>query len=78
MVGVPVEYDFRRTIDQALRWHPQARRLVIVTGATESDRECEAQLRDDVSHKDRVTVEFLAGLPTGVVLKLGVNWEATP
>jgi signal transduction histidine kinase len=70
VVGVPVEYDFRRSIDQALRWHPRARRLVLVTGSSEWDREWEARLRDEVSLlKDRATVEFLAGLPTGAVLK---------
>lgn len=70
VIGVPVEYDFRRTIDQALRWHPQVRHLVLVTGSSEWDREWEARLRDEVSHfKDRATVEFLAGLPTDAVLK---------
>ena len=70
VIGVPVEYDFRRTIDQALRWHPQARHLVLVTGSSEWDRECEARLRDEVSHiKGRATVEFLAGLSTDAVLK---------
>ena len=34
VVGVPVNYDFGGTIEQALRWHPKARRLVVVTGAT--------------------------------------------
>src|SRR5436190_308622 len=35
VVGVPLEYDFSGTIEQALRWHPAARRLVIVTGASQ-------------------------------------------
>ena len=53
------------TIDLALRWHPRARRLVIVTGAAEPDRALEAQLRTEVSSvRDRATAEFLAGLPT--------------
>ena len=70
VVGVPIEYDFSGTIDQALCWHPQARRLVVVTGAATWDREFEARLRDEVSRfKDRATAEFLAGLPTGAVLK---------
>ncbi len=30
VVGVPVEYDFSLTVEQALRWHPQARRLVLI------------------------------------------------
>ena len=46
VVGVPVEYGFSPTIDLALRWHPRARRLVIVTGAAEPDRRFEAQLRE--------------------------------
>jgi signal transduction histidine kinase len=68
--GVPIEYDFAGTIDQALRWHPQARRLVIVTGASARDRGWEARLRSEVTRfADRVAVEFLAGLPTAAVLE---------
>jgi signal transduction histidine kinase len=70
VVGVPVQYDFSPTIDLALRWHPRARRLVIVTGASEPDRGLEAQLRNDVaSFKNRATAEFLAGRPTREVLR---------
>ena len=70
VVGVAADYDFAGTITQALQWRPRARRLVVVTGASSSDRILEADLRDVVSRfKDRVTVEFLTGLPTSVVLK---------
>jgi signal transduction histidine kinase len=70
VIGVPVQYDFSPTIGLALRWHPRARRLVIVTGAAEPDRGLEAQLRKDVlSFEGRATVEFLAGLPTAEVLR---------
>ena len=70
VIGVPVRYDFSPTIDLALRWHPRARRLVIVTGAAEPDRAFEAQLRTEVSSvRDRATAEFLAGLPTREVLR---------
>ncbi|MBK8753335.1 MAG: GHKL domain-containing protein [Candidatus Competibacteraceae bacterium] len=70
IVGVPVECDFSGTIDQALRWHPQARRLVVVTGAATLDRKFEARLRDEVSRfQGRATAEFLARLPTDVLLK---------
>jgi signal transduction histidine kinase len=70
VVGVPVEYGFSPTIDLALRWHPRARHLVIVTGAAEPDRRFEAQLRKDVSaFKDRATTEFLAALPMHAVLR---------
>jgi hypothetical protein len=69
VVGVPVDYDFQGTIGQALRWHPLADRLVVVTGSAKSDRAYESRLRDEVTlFKDRATVEFLAGLPTRVVL----------
>jgi len=70
VVGVPVEYEFSRTIDQALRWHPRARRLALVTGAAAPDREWEAQLRNEATRfKDRVAAEFLSGLPTGDLLE---------
>ena len=70
VVGVPLDPDFSATIAQALSWHPQARRLVIVTGAAARDREFETQLREKTARfKDRATLEFLAGLPTDAVLK---------
>ena len=71
VVGVPIEYDFPGTIALALRWHPQARRLVVVTGSSAQDRVWEAELRGEVPRfQDRgATVEFLASLPTDAVLK---------
>ena len=38
VIGVPIDYDFRRTMEWALRWHPQAKRLVTVTGSSEWGR----------------------------------------
>src|SRR5205814_6261037 len=68
VVGVPLEYDFSGTIEQALRWHPAARRLVIVTGASQRDRGWEARLRREVpSVAGGVTVEYLSGLTTASV-----------
>src|SRR5208283_2889227 len=70
MVGVPREYDFAGTIGQALRWHPAARRLMVVTGASAHDREWEAELRREIpSVAGSVSVEYLAGLPTASVLQ---------
>jgi len=71
VVGTPIEFDFDRTIEQARRWHPRARRLVLVTGAAAQDRAWEARLRDASPRlgKDWETVEFLAGLPTSAVLR---------
>jgi signal transduction histidine kinase len=70
VVGVPRDYDFAGTIEQALRWHPDARRLVLVTGASRRDRDWEAQLRREVpAIVGNVTVEYLAGMPTPLLLK---------
>ena len=70
VVGVPIEYDFSNTITQALRWHPQVRHLVVVTGAAPWDRDWEARLRHEVTpFVDRAPAEFLAGLLTGTVLE---------
>ncbi|NEX22381.1 GHKL domain-containing protein [Thiorhodococcus mannitoliphagus] len=70
VVGVPIEFDFPGTIELALRLHPRARRLVLVTGASKQDRAWEAELRGDVAQfQDRVTTEFLAGLPTDTLLQ---------
>jgi signal transduction histidine kinase len=70
VVGVPVEYDHIGTIELALRWHPDVRRLVIVSGASERDRQREAMLRRDVpAIAGGREVEFLARLPTAEVLR---------
>ena len=65
VVGVPVEYDSVGTIDLALRLHPQAGRLVLVTGSSAWDKQWEARLRGEVARfQDRAKPEFLAALPT--------------
>ncbi|MBK9063622.1 MAG: GHKL domain-containing protein [Acidobacteria bacterium] len=70
VVGVPVAYDFSGTIEQALKWHPNARRLVVVTGASSQDREFERRLRAEVPRfEGRAAVEFLSALPTRAVLE---------
>jgi signal transduction histidine kinase len=70
VIGVPLEYDFAPTIDLALRWHPGARRLVVVTGGSEPDRGFEARVRSEVRpFEGRATVEFLAGLPAAELLR---------
>lgn len=69
VIGVPVEYDFSGTIEQALRWHPKARRLVLVTGTGLRDREWEALLRAEAPRFERrATIDFLSGQTTGAVL----------
>ncbi len=64
VVGTPVTYDFVGTLVQALRWHPAAQRLVIVTGTSPWDLEWEARLRSQAtSLPHTLAIEFLAGLP---------------
>jgi signal transduction histidine kinase len=70
VVGAPADFDFSPTLDLALRWHPRARRLVIVTGASERDRGFEARLRKEVVPLEkRAAAEFLLGLPTPALLR---------
>jgi signal transduction histidine kinase len=69
LVGATVSHDFVRTIEQALRWHPQTRRLLVVTGASERDREWGARLRNESRQfEGRVRIELLDGLPMRDVL----------
>lgn len=64
IVGTPVVHDFAGTVEQARRWHPDARRLVVVTGTSPSDRDWEQRLRADAARlSDGLTVDFYAGLP---------------
>jgi signal transduction histidine kinase len=70
VVGVPFDFDFSGTLELALRVHPRARRLVLVTGASGQDRAFEAYLRAEVARLgDRVTAEFLCARPTGEILE---------
>lgn len=70
VIGIPIEYDFAGTIDQALKWAPRAKRLLLVTGTSAPDREWEAQLRRmEGQFRGRVLVEHLAGLSTAAVLQ---------
>jgi signal transduction histidine kinase len=64
VIGTPLEFDFAGTVTQAMQWHPQARRLWIVTGQSAWDRLAESRLRLEArGFADRLTVEFLAALP---------------
>jgi len=69
VIGVPARDDNVGTIEQALRWHPRATRLIVVTGAAAPDRESEALLHQDLaSFEGRLrSIEFLAGLSTDEV-----------
>ena len=65
VVGTPLMYAFVATVEQALRWQPLARRLVIVTGASPWDREWEARIRAHAAgFPNGLSIDFLVGLPT--------------
>jgi C4-dicarboxylate-specific signal transduction histidine kinase len=64
VLGTPITYDFAATAEQALRWHPTTKRLVVVTGAGPWDREMEAVLRTQLAGiPGRPSIEFLSALP---------------
>jgi signal transduction histidine kinase len=64
IVGIPNDYDYAGTIAQALRWHPNTQRLIVITGAAPRDRAQEARLRREVPGiAGRVAVEYWSGLP---------------
>jgi signal transduction histidine kinase len=68
VIGNPVEYDSRRTIELALHLHPRATRLILVTGAGEEDKAWEARLRAEAAHfPARATSEFFSGLPSATL-----------
>jgi C4-dicarboxylate-specific signal transduction histidine kinase len=70
VVGTALSYDFLGTVEQALRWRPTARRLVVVTGTSAWDREWETRLRSQAAAlPQQLGVEYLAGLPTDALLE---------
>lgn len=70
VAGIPVEYDFGGTIEQALRWHPRAERLVIVTGTSSRDRGWETRLRQEAPPLvGERRIEFWSGLATATLVQ---------
>jgi signal transduction histidine kinase len=68
--GVAVRYDSAGTVAQALRWHPGATRLVVITGAAAPDRALESVQRQELApFEGRLNIEYLAGLATRELLK---------
>ena len=67
---VCLDYDYIGTIEQALRWHPAARRLVDRVRYLEPRSWMGGSAaRRNSSRSGGVTVEYLSGLPTASVLK---------
>jgi signal transduction histidine kinase/ABC-type uncharacterized transport system substrate-binding protein len=64
VMGIPVDYDIRGTLELALRLQPNARRLVVVTGASRWDHDRQTDIRAVLEDlRLGLPVEYLAGLP---------------
>jgi len=69
IVGVPVGFDFAGTVEQALKWHPRATRLVVVIGASKQD-DWEPLVRPEITPiLGHVQAEYLIGLTLPVLQK---------
>ena len=67
--GVLAQFDFRGTVQAALRLRPQTRRVVFVGGATRMDKGyLELAHADLAGLERRVSVEYLVGLPMSELL----------
>ncbi len=68
-IGVPWDLDIRGTLELALRLHPRARRVVLVSGASPRDRFLGDLMHDaSAGFASRAAVETLAARPHGEVL----------
>ncbi len=77
-LGVELEYDFGGTIAQALRWHPRARRLIVITGTSSRDRTWEARLRREApALAGERQLEFWAGLPKDEMVQRLADLDAS-
>lgn len=69
VIGIPAHFDVAKTVDVALRLHPSARRLVVVTGGSDMDRHLRAFFqRDAARFSGRATFEYWDGLSMADVL----------
>lgn len=70
VIGIPPLFDVAKTIDVALRIHPNARRLVVVAGGSVMDRHLQAFFRRDAPRfAGRATFEYWDDLPFAETLR---------
>lgn len=70
VIGTPMDVDIVRTVEQALRWQPQVRRVVTITGSSAWDRAWQTRLHRELRRlAPPVEVVALAALPTATVLE---------
>ncbi|MHC4457344.1 MAG: ATP-binding protein [Planctomycetota bacterium] len=64
ITGSVVEVDFHKTIDTALRIHPQTTSIAVIAGAADTDRFWLGRARESLRvYEDRITLIYLGGLP---------------
>jgi PAS domain S-box-containing protein len=69
VVGIAMQSDPAPTLELALRLQPNARKLVVVSGASYEDRSSEATARRELRpYQDRLKPIFLSGLPMAALL----------
>ncbi len=69
MTGLLVGTDVRGTLDVALELHPDSRRIVVISGASEIDRLLEAGARQTFhDYENRFQFIYLTGLPMAEIL----------
>jgi PAS domain S-box-containing protein len=67
--GVVSRFDPARTLELALRLQPDARQVVVVTGASTFDKRWDAVAREQLApYADRLEVTHLSGLPLPLLL----------
>jgi PAS domain S-box-containing protein len=67
--GVVSRFDPVRTLELALRLQPDARQVVVVTGASTFDQQWDAVARDQLApYADRLQMTYLSGLPLSRLL----------
>ena len=69
VIGILERFDFAKTLEMAQRLQPQARRVVVVSGAGAYDKMFEGLARRELQVNDRgLEFNYLSGLPLGRLL----------
>jgi PAS domain S-box-containing protein len=64
VIGVPIRMDLTRTLELALRLHPDTKRVFVIAGTSPFDAEWEAEARRTFRvHEDELEFVYLTGLP---------------
>jgi signal transduction histidine kinase len=68
--GIFGDYDIRPTVQLAVRLQPKARRVLMISGASEVDRAMEQEARRSLEgYASQLSVRYLSGLPKSELLR---------